>query len=562
MAKIINFLDKHLWILIILLSIPATWVLFVPGYYGASDDIHIAWLFELHKTLMMGQIPPRYVPDLSFGFGYPLFNFVFPLPFYLSEIFHILGLSLVDSIKTLFFITVPLSGLSMYFLLRQFVSKNLSLAGAILYIYTPYRSVDLYVRGAIGEIISFAILPLILLSIIKLEKSKNFAWVGVGAISLASLVLSHNITAYMFFPFVAFFFLLQIIFSASKWQLFVKTTLMVFLALLLSIYFWLPAIVDSSLVKYDTVFNFADHFPTLLQLIRPYWGYGASVPGPYDGISFFLGSVNIGVLVLGIVSTFFFWRKVSNDKKIILVWAFVCFASSVFLMNYRSSFLWSNLPLLPYFQFPWRFLMLTTFCIPIFVIALEKIRFEKFLPFGLIILTLVTTASYFRPQDFLGRTDGYFLNRYIPTPVASDEYKKTQEEYLRLPKNTRIRPDKNYPVAYIASDSGTINKIEKNSDFNVAVDISSSKGIVLNFSKYYFPGWVALIDSQRVGIQQGEPFAQISIQVPPGEHKVEFMFEETGFKKVLDAISFLSFLVSLWLVKNLWLRSKKIGPSF
>ena len=206
--------------------------------------------------------------------------------------------------------------------------------------------------------------------------------------------------------------------------------------------------------------------------------------------------------------------------------------------------------------------MLTTFCIPIFVIALEKIRFEKFLPFGLIILTLVTTASYFRPQDFLGRTDEYFLNRYIPTPVASDEYKKTQEEYLRLPKNTKIRPDKNYPVAYIASDSGTINKIEKNSDFNVAVDISSSKGIVLNFSKYYFPGWVALMDGQRIEIQQGEPFAQISIQVPPGEHKVEFMFEETGFKKVLDAISFLSFLVSLWLVKNLWLRSKKIGPSF
>ena len=558
MGRIINFLNKHLWVLIIFLAIPATWALFVPGYYGASDDIHIAWLFELHRSLMMGQIPPRYVPDLSFGFGYPLFNFVFPLPFYISEIFHILRFSLVDSIKTLFFITVPLSGVFMYLFLRQFTNKSLSLAGAILYIYTPYRSVDLYVRGAIGEIISFAILPLILLSIVKLEKSKNFAWVGVGAMSLASLVLSHNITAYMFFPFVSLFFLLQIIFSASKWQLFVKTFLMVFLAFLLSIYFWLPAIVDSNLVKYDTVFNFADHFPTLLQLIRPYWGYGASVPGPYDGMSFFLGYVNIVLLAISIPLLIFF--KFPKNQKILLIWSFFCIISAIFLMNFRSTFVWSHLPFLSYFQFPWRFLILTTFAVPIFVIVLEKLKHEKLVSTILIFITIISVGSFFRPQDFLGRTDEYFLNRYIPTPVASDEYKKTQEEYLRLPKNTKIRPDKNYPLVY--SDSGTISKIEKRNDLDVIVDVNSKTGMNLNFSKYFFPGWVAKIDGQRVEIRQGEPFAQVNVLLPPGEHKVEFMFEETAFKKILDAISLVSFLVSLWLVKNLWLHSKKTGSSF
>ena len=149
MEKLTKFLSKYWWLVILILSIPACWALIVPGFYGASDDVHIAWLYEMHRSLMAGKLPPRFVPDLSFGFGYPLFNFVFPLPFYISEIFHLMGFSLVDSIKWLFLISFPLSGILMYLLLREFVNPLLSLAAAILYIYTPYRSNDTYNRGDI-----------------------------------------------------------------------------------------------------------------------------------------------------------------------------------------------------------------------------------------------------------------------------------------------------------------------------------------------------------------------------------------------------------------------------
>ena len=562
MIKNLKSLNKKniLWLIFAgLLIIPAVWALFVPGFYGASDDIHIAWLFEMHKIIMAGQIPPRFVPDLSFGFGYPLFNFVFPLPFYIAEIFHALGFSLVDSIKFLFFLTIPLSGIFMYFLLNQFTSKNLSLAGALLYIYTPYRSVDLYVRGAIGEIISFVFLPLILLSFIKIAKSKNLRWVGIGAISLAYLVLSHNITAYMFFPFIGLFVLLQIFFSQTKKQYITKVFLMVVLALLMSIYFWLPAIVDSALMKYDTVFNFADHFPTLLQLVKPYFGYGASVPGPYDGISFFLGISNLAVIILGLLSLVYFWNKYSKDQRIILIWGLICFLSAVFLMNYRSSFLWKTLPLLPYFQFPWRFLILTTFVTPFFLIALEKIGKNNLITVSVVALTLITSASYFRPQDFLGRTDEYFINRYIPNPLASEEYKKTQEEYLRLPKNTQIRPDRNYPKA--TGDNMSIKTIINENDLNSILNVESDKGTIINYNKYFFPGWSVKIDEKESPAYAGSPFGQLAFFVGPGSHTVKVAFEETAFKKILDAISLTAFLVSLMLAK-LWIRSKKNGLSF
>lgn len=558
MGKII--LNKYIWVMVASLLIPACWALFVPGFYGASDDIHIAWLYELHKTLMAGKIPPRFVPDLSFGFGYPLFEFVFPLPFYISEIFHLVGFGLVDSIKALFFLTVPASFLLMYLLLRQFISGPLSLAGAFLYVYTPYRAVDLYVRGAIGEVLSFVFLPAILLSIVKLKEEKNLKWIGVGAISLASLVLSHNIASYMFLPFVLLFLLMQFFYLSKKRAFLIRSILMIFLGFLISIYFWLPAIIESKLMKYDTVFNFSDHYPTLLQLVTPYWGYGASVAGPGDAISFFLGIVNILVLAGGLIIAITSWSKFSKALKLLLIWTFILIVSAIFLMNYRSLFLWNNLPYLPYFQFPWRFLILTTFAIPLLVVVFEKFKNKFLIAMVIIILTLTTSGSYFRPEDFLGRGDDYFLNRYIPTPIASIEYFETQEEYLRLPKNTKIRPDQNYPL--VSVNNAVIRKVDKLNDLDALIEVDAVSISKVNYTKYFFPGWIAKIDGQQTEITPGEPFGQITVNVPEGIHSVKIAFEETNFRRILNAISLASFLVSLGLVSNLWQRLRKIGHFF
>lgn len=558
MEKLEKIIGKYIILILVLLSIPAIWALFVPGYYGASDDLHIAWLYQMHKVLMMGQIPPRFVPDLSFGFGYPLFNFVFPLPFYIGEVFHLLGLSFVDSIKAVFLISIPLSGIFMYLLLRQFVQSSLSLVGATLYIYAPYRAVDLYIRGAIGEIVSFIFLPLIILSVIKISQNKSFKWVGIGGLALASLVLSHNITAYMFFPFIGALLIIQFFLNSHKKMYITKALLMIFLGFFISIYFWLPALMDSGLMKYDTVFNYVDHFPTLRQLITPYWGYGASVPGPGDGMSFFLGGVNLLVLVSAIVLFLFRWKKIDNQKKVLIGWSLSAILISFFLMNYRSIPLWDNLPLLPYFQFPWRLLILTTFFIPLLIIILGGIKFERYM---LILLPLIMLPAviYFRPQDFLGRQDGYFLNRYIPYPAASEEYKKTQEEYLRLPGNTKVRPDKIY--SRVTSDSLTIGETLAANDLEMVFKVSSDQGGSLNYNKYFFPGWVVKTDNKETSIEAGMPFGQISFFVPAGAHTIEVAFKETPFKKALDAISLVSFLVSLGLVKNLWSSSRKTGLS-
>lgn len=545
MEKLEKLLARY-WIFIILFfSIPAVWALLVPGFYGASDDLHIAWLQQMDKIIKMGQIPPRFVPDLSFGFGYPLFNFVFPLPFYIGEIFHILGLTLVDSIKGVFFISIPLSGIFMYLLLREFTKNRFAFIGAMLYVYAPYRAVDIYIRGAIGEAFVFVFLPLIILSIIKIKNSKGWKWIGLGAMAVASLVLSHNITAYMFFPFVALFFFLQFFTTVERWSFFLKSILMFFLGILGSLYFWLPALLESSNFKYDTVFNFSDHFPTIKQLITPYWGYGGSVAGPGDGISFFLGGGNLLVIVIAGLLFILKWKEVSKQNKALLIWAFGALVTAFFLMNYRSTFIWNNLPLLPYFQFPWRFLILVTFFIPLLVVILEKLKYKKVFYIIVLALIIFPTWIFFRPQDFLGRQDDYYLNRYIPTPFASSEYLKIQEEYLRLPKATEKRPDRNFPLLFPEDGLKRLNKVN---DLKLVFEFQLEKERLINLSKYYFSGWQATIDGKSVEVFAGKPYGQVSILMPAGSHKAEIYFRETNFRNLLNFASLGAFLVSLIMV--------------
>ncbi|MCL5785031.1 MAG: 6-pyruvoyl-tetrahydropterin synthase-related protein [Patescibacteria group bacterium] len=546
-----KFLYKYSFVLIFVLSLPAVWALFVPGFFGASDDMHIAWLFEMDRAFKAGQFPPRYVPDLSFGFGYPLFNFVFPLPFYIAEIFHLINFSLVDSIKAVFFLSLLFSMFFMYKFLKEFTGNWLGVAGAVVYGFTPYRSTDVYVRGAFGEALSFVFLPLIALSVAKLTETFrtthltfNKRWLGIGGLSLAALILSHNITAYMFIPFVLLLAALRISFiSINKLIAALQLIISALIGLLISIYFWLPALGDSPLMKYDTVFNFADHFPTLKQLLLPYWGYGASVPGPGDGMSFFIGTVNLVLLILGMIFMILFWRRYSRSQRILLLWALVSFLISFLMMNYRSIFIWNNVPLLPYFQFPWRFLTMTTFVTPIFIIGLTKVKYNFLVAATAVFLVIFLNYGFFRPHDFLGRMDDYYINRYVPIPKASSAYLQTTEEYLRLPLTTQKRPTQNYPMIF--STDEVTDKIMVINSLDISAEVSTNKEAIINYNKYFFPGWEAKIDGKKTVIKPGIPFGQISVSVPAGEHLLDISFNETLFKRVLDIISLVSLLTAI-----------------
>src|SRR3989338_2039082 len=69
----------------ILISLP----LLKSGLYDMHDDQQVARLYLFDKSLRDGQLPVRWVDELGFGFGYPLFVFYPPFVYILLDIFHL-----------------------------------------------------------------------------------------------------------------------------------------------------------------------------------------------------------------------------------------------------------------------------------------------------------------------------------------------------------------------------------------------------------------------------------------------------------------------------------------
>jgi len=152
------------FLVLLTLSIPAAFQLLGRGFYEPHDLHHLADIYQMARAIQSGQLPPRLGPDFAFGYGYPLFNFYYLLPFYLGAFWFFLVGSLTASFEFVFILSIFLSVLAMYLFLREFVERFPAVVGSVLFLYTPYRAVQIYVRGAMGEALALSLLPFVFLT--------------------------------------------------------------------------------------------------------------------------------------------------------------------------------------------------------------------------------------------------------------------------------------------------------------------------------------------------------------------------------------------------------------
>jgi hypothetical protein len=561
--------EKYYLFFIVVVSILAIYPLLAPGFYSFSDEPHIANLYQMIRALKEGQFPPRWVPDMSFGFGYPLFNFYYVLPFYIGAFFNIiLGTSLVWSLKLTFLLSIPLSGFSFYFFMRKFFGQAISFSSAVLYIFTPYRALDLYVRGAVGEMWSFVFMPLVLLGLVLvLEKrsSKNIAFLGL---SLAGLILAHNLSAMIFIP-VTVLFALFFLFTRKSRVLhrFFSLASGGILGIGISAYYWLPAVVEKRFVEKGTPFNLIDHFPFIKQLILPSWGHGASVWGPTDEMSFQIGLLNIAAVALAFLVFFYIKTRWHKNQKFLFYFSASLFVFVLFLMNIRSLFIWNLFPLFSYIQFPWRLLMLTTLFSSILAGFALEVLHKKFkflyIPVIFSFLAVILTWNYFKPEKSLAVDDNYYLRRFFvnrtiegETEALSQEYFGYSEDYLPLTIWTRERPDM-FPEAKMEITDGEL-EFQEISSIQYQAKTKSDNKTNLVLHSYYFPGWKAWIDGLETKIFPQDVHGDMAVELDAGVHEVTFRLTDTVVRRTANIVSLISILglVTLMFVDKIFPKRK------
>ncbi len=517
---------------VFVISLPIIFPYLKPGYFPTHDgEWAVVRLSDMFRELRDFQIPPRYSGDLNFGYGYPLFNFVYPLPYYLGLVVHFFGLSFVDSIKSLFFLSVPLSAFFM-FLASKKVWKNTQagLISAVFYAYFPYRIVDLYVRGSLGESLAFVLFPLIIFLFLNISgEKKDYFFIPLASLCLGLLIMTHNVMSVFFGIILLVFIVYSLI---NNRNLIGKYLVFILLGLGISSFFSLPALLEKKNILLSVI-PIADrniYFANLGQLILPKWGYG--VPTEANGFSYQLG---ISYILVFLLSVWFFFtnlfkHKLKRDFLIPLLILIILFIA---LMFKPTKILWENIPLLSEINYPWTLLGPLGFLISLLAgfLARKEITI-KIITSILIIFSAAVIIPYAKPNYFINRGDSFYLTN-LATTTSSNEL---------MPLWVKNHPKTNVgKKVEILKGEGQIEIVKSRSN-DIRFNLDLIKESIVRINTIYYPGWTIRDENSKIlSPDYKNDYGVMDIRLDKGKHFVKASFEETNLRLVADIISVLSF---------------------
>lgn len=535
-------MDKkiHLISIVFLLAtcIPLIAPLFHYGFPPTHDgEYHIIRAWQFDKALRDGDWYPRWQKDVNNGYGSPLLNYYYPLPYYAMSLFHFLGLSFINSFK-ISIIAATLLGAVFFFLwVRIFWGDKGGFVSAVFYTYSPYHIVDIYVRGSIGELWSLAFFPGFLWAVTKMIKEKNMRFVVLGALFLALIVFSHNILAAMFFPFAITYCLVLVILSGN-WKRFVVPLLrVVILGIGASAIFWAPALLERQYVRGLLIYNVSEHFPEMHQLLFPSWGSGFSNTDASSQMSFQIGVPNLLVVFISILVVIFMLRNKNTYNAFITAFFLVMFLVIFFLMLSISLPLWRVIPLFNFFQFPWRFLSLEILVASVLAGGILTIWNSKTLAGLMITGAVLLVIQYVSPAYYWEREDSYYFTRSnfvdgTNTPGNIFNTVWFQEGLKR--QNEKI---------IILEGQGKISNIFVKST-KYAFVTNSDSSLLIGVNTAYFPGWTALVNGKSKEVKKTRN-GLFAFNVPKGKNSVIVELRNTSIRDRANSISLLSALILL-----------------
>ncbi|KKR86701.1 hypothetical protein A2875_02505 [Candidatus Gottesmanbacteria bacterium RIFCSPHIGHO2_01_FULL_46_14] len=468
-------------LILLIISIFAVRYLLLPGFIPTHDgEYHIIRFWQFENEIRAGDYFPIWAPDLNSGYGLPLFYYHYPMPNYFGVLFHQFGFSYTDSFKLVLATFYILAVLFFYLWSRSFW-------GTILFAWTPYWFVNLFVRGSIGEVMASAGFAFVLWT----NASRRNILISLG---VAFIILSHNIAAMLFVPIV-----LLLNFRST------------IVGILLAAYFWLPAIFSRDFVLGLTSVNLYDHFSEISQLLIPSWGTGFSQPGaPYNEMSQQLG---LGSILVG-------FATIPRSFILVLI---------AFMTTAGSRFIWNTLPFLQLVQYPWRILMLVPFVVGYLARKMSG-RFAMIVA----AISVLAALPYTKPVVYEPRDDQYYLSRREFTDGTSSLGNSMSTVW------SPWKQERTKEKIEIVSGEGKL-EMHELLPTRLSFAVNASTPVTVRINTVYFPGWEIQQRghwSPLVPDQNG----LMSVELSAGTSQIRVELHNTALRKGALIVSLISFI--------------------
>lgn len=311
--------------------------------YTHDGENHLARFANYKIALKEGQLPPRWAPNLVNHYGYPVFNYNYPLANLLSLPFSAFHISYEQTFVAIALFFIFFGGLGTMRWQRHWFATTIY--------FSSYYLVNLILfRGNIGELMAYGIAPWLFFSfeIIQKEKLSKTAFI-LSTAAWAALALAHNIALLMAVIGYSLYALInQPKVSFVFWR---RQITIWILAALLSAWFWLPAIVE---LKYVAAAGSeinsaaAGQLLSLAQIVQPSLQFGYSMIGSIDTLGLGLGVIQVLILIL-IIAHLIKTRCRSHKTCLLGIVLLIL----TLLQTNLLKFFWQS-PFLQLWQFPWR----------------------------------------------------------------------------------------------------------------------------------------------------------------------------------------------------------------
>ncbi len=538
------FLKKQ-WILILVfvLSLSVSWPLMKSGYFSHQDDLHLIRIAEMRECFSDLQIPCRWVPDMGWGNGMPLFNFYGVSTYYLGGLISYLVGYLVAA-KILFFIALTFGSFGIYLLVNELWGKHAALTSSVLYLLAPYKALDIYVRGALTESMALSLIPFVLFFLYK----KNYKYF---VLTLFLFLITHNIMTIIFLPVILVWAIYLL--AVDKFKNYKLVFISFAIAFGMSAFFLIPAFLEKDLVQTESLTRFEldyrANFISIKQLfLDRVWGYGTSIPGPEGGMNFSIGWPHWILVVFSLIIIFF---KRKEKHVLLATCCLLLFLFSILMTHNKSTPIWELFSILHFFQFPWRFLSLSILTASIlggFVVSVLKDKWQIYLTILIVAFAVLANWSYFKPREFFKVTE----QEKMSGEMWEQQRRGALLDYL--PK-TGLEPREGAPTnpLVISGAAKTTDFVNRSNRFEFRAEVSEQS--VIDIPVYYFPNWEVTVNENKYPLNHNNLLGRISITLDEGDYKVVGNFKNTPIRTFSNVISLVSVAGFLYLLK--WQKRKQ-----
>ena len=496
---------------------------------GHDVEFHLYSWLEVLGQWKQGVVYPRWAAMAHFAYGEPRFVFYPPASWTLgASLSAIFPWTLVPCLYI--WIVLVAAGAAMFMLARQWLDRRDATFAAVLYAVNPYHLVTVYWRSSFAELLASALLPLLLLLVLRPDKNARRPTLYLALVLAGAWLV--NAPAAVMIHYSLALLLVVLAWQRHSARVAMPAIAAILLGAALAAFYLIPAIYEQ---------RWVDIAQSVSAGSRPLdnFLFVHTSDADHDAFNRLISWVAVAEILVTAAAAWLAreWRsRTPTLWYSLVIWAGAC----VILMFSLSNPLWIVLPKMRFMQFPWRWLLCLG--IPFTLLTVFGVRrwSARIAVYVASLCLLAFVWHHFQPPWWDTSADLREMQDNMTSGVGyegTDEYTPVGAEPGSVEKDARRVTVDGPAHAFIR-----ITQWSAEQKFFTA-QMSAAGNLILRLFNY--PAWRVEVNGHSVETSWREGTGQMLIPVDKGANRVQITLARTWDRTAGGWISGIAVLLTL-----------------